>query len=453
MPRKISKIISIIIVLLVSSLSSAFSQQWQKLSGGLNNEPTRLIIDSSNNILYAYGNFNVADTIPVCYNAKWNGVKWDSLTNVCGSMSGNVFIYRDSLYLNAGKKMYKWHGANWVKFANFTWGGIVNTLANGNNLYVFGSFDSIVSGVHASKIAKWDGHSWSPLDTIKWYGGVMKCAKFYKGNLYVGGNMINKDKSIDNLAMWNGSKWLPVGNNEMTSGWGAVNDFEIFNDELYVAGVFTKAAGNPGNSIAKWDGVTWDDVGGGMTSNNAQIYDLQVYNGELYACGQFKKAGGVPSIGIAKWNGLEWCSLGQTPAFGLDFLAMAVYNNELIVGGTFITLNGDTVNHIAKWMGGNYIDTCGTLSAIKEFNPFKSIHIYPNPALNSINIEFEVRKKQPLQIELYNSLGQIMHKEECDNFSGMYKNQINISDLADGIYLLQVKVNGESLSQKFVKQQ
>ncbi|MBK5283859.1 MAG: T9SS type A sorting domain-containing protein, partial [Bacteroidia bacterium] len=129
-----------------------------------------------------------------------------------------------------------------------------------------------------------------------------------------------------------------------------VNAIAFYNGEIYAGGQFDSAGGNPIKGIARWNGTTWSDVGGGVSGVLGEvIFDLAVYNGELYAGGLFDTAGGVPANNIAKWNGISWSSLGA----GVDYYVFALlnHNGELYVGGDFNYSGSIFTNGIAKWNG------------------------------------------------------------------------------------------------------
>jgi len=214
-----------------------------------------------------------------------------------------------------------------------------------------------------------------------------------------------------------------------------VSAFAIYNDELYVAGDFRKTPsnGNPGNNIAKWDGNSWYDIGGGT---NYVINDLVVHNGELYAVGYFTEAGGVPAKQVAKWNGTEWCGFGSTFYNGVIY-TVEVYNDTLYVGGAFDNIDGYWIDYIAKWTGGNYTDTCGVLTGVKEEFEVKSeeLQIYPNPATDEIFIKgnFDV----PALFELYDITG----RKVMEQILAGINSQVNISHLSKGFYIYKIRAD------------
>lgn len=127
------------------------------------------------------------------------------------------------------------------------------------------------------------------------------------------------------------------------------------NDILYAGGVFTQAGGIPAIDIAKWDGVTWAPLGGGVLSGSG-ISSLLMQGTELIAGGTFTNIGGVLSKNIAKWDGLIWTPIGA----GLDYTGvttvstLTMYNGDLYAGGTFNVSGATTVNNIARWDGTNW---------------------------------------------------------------------------------------------------
>lgn len=157
-----------------------------------------------------------------------------------------------------------------------------------------------------------------------------------------------------------------------------VTALTVFNSDLYAAGFFTTAGGNPASRIAKWDGTAWSAVG--STGSFFPPSSLTVYNSELYA--------GYYTNMIYKWNGTSWATLtagGALPVHsmivhnselwvggdnqinryngtswatpialgsgGAHVSAFAIFNGELYAAGNFATIGGVSASSIAKWNG------------------------------------------------------------------------------------------------------
>jgi hypothetical protein len=128
---------------------------------------------------------------------------------------------------------------------------------------------------------------------------------------------------------------------------------------LYVAGSFHIMNGQPARCLAKWDGVSWSEVGGGIGLGDVQpgLSGLGVFDdgtgSKLYVAGAFSDAGGTPATNIAAWDGTQWSTLGA----GLNGLAEAfcVFDDgsgpALFMGGDFNFTGTTPLFHIAKWNG------------------------------------------------------------------------------------------------------
>jgi hypothetical protein len=139
----------------------------------------------------------------------------------------------------------------------------------------------------------------------------------------------------------------------------AVNALAVFQGELIAGGWFTMASGVPANFVARWNGSAWQPLGSGLigfltTEAMPGCNALTVYNGELIAGGAFEQAGGIPVNQIARWNGSTWQSLGGGLSggtfFGLNAVnALGVANGQLVAGGFFTTADGDISAYLARW--------------------------------------------------------------------------------------------------------
>ncbi|MBK9451975.1 MAG: hypothetical protein IPN95_21665 [Bacteroidetes bacterium] len=138
---------------------------------------------------------------------------------------------------------------------------------------------------------------------------------------------------------------------------GGVSCMVVFNNQLIVGGVFDNAGGVPTSNIASWDGSNWAALQNGLSGQlgtypsidcyplagiNGCINSLAIYNNELYAGGKFSNASGITVNNIAKWNGSSWSDVGGGIRFnnssggaGSYISSMAVYNNALHVVGLF----------------------------------------------------------------------------------------------------------------------
>jgi hypothetical protein len=430
--------------------NSIHAQNWQSLGSGTNVQVRKIYGDSVTDKLYAIGEFTVAGGLNVNHIARWDGSSWNTMG---GSDNGpdEILLHNDHIYIAGGigilsgkpiRGVGVWNGSTWDSipiqpFSDNQPTAIVFALASINNeLYIGGAFNS-VGGIPVNNLAKWNGNNWSSLFFPLSDSYIYSICE-YKGELYIGGNFYSSaypNDTIQNIMRYNGSIWKSVGGG-LHGGMDEVSSMVVFNNELYVAGTFTVAHGNPGNYIAKWDGTSWSDVGGGVIGlfgGNGQIHELKVFNNELYAGGAFSFAGGVPAQYIAKWNGTEWCGFGSV--FDNGITSLAFYKDTLYAGGGFWTIDGDSMNYIAKWTGGNFVDTCGNSTGFQTHdNLGNSISVFPNPFSNSTTIQ-TTKPLQNASLFIYDILGKQVKKMQ--NISG---NEIIITRayLQNGLYFFKL---------------
>jgi hypothetical protein len=142
--------------------------------------------------------------------------------------------------------------------------------------------------------------------------------------------------------------WLPLGDGTDR----AVRGISVASDgSIYCVGEFTQAGSVLSRGIARWDGSTWHDVGGGL-SERARALAIAATDDGVYVGGFFDSAGGQPISYIARWDGTQWHSLGS----GVNDLVttITVHDGKVYVGGAFTMAGGKTANRVAVWDGRNW---------------------------------------------------------------------------------------------------
>ena len=355
--------------------------------------------DGTGPALYAGGDFTTAGQAAAGKIAKWDGVAWSNLgagigdgpsyspATVCalavyddGSgpalFAGGLFRESDG---SPGNNVAKWDGSSWSRLGSgIDVGGAVYSLAtfddgSGLALYAGGAFHGIGGG-SAESIARWNGTSWSPLgDGIRYTqhniftSGVCAMAVFDDGGgpaLYAGGYFHTAGGApAASIAKWDGSSWSPVGGG-IVGGTPAFPDgisaLTVFDDgngsALYAGGSFGQAGGVPAIAIAKWDGVSWSAVGGGIYG---PVYAFSVLDDgggpALYCGGLFTNVGGIVARDVVRWDGASWSALGSGINNQLSNFVRALASfdsgagSSLFAGGSFTIAAGFASSRIASW--------------------------------------------------------------------------------------------------------
>ena len=89
---------------------------------------------------------------------------------------------------------------------------------------------------------------------------------------------------------------------------------------------------------------------------------------------------------------------------------------------------------------------------IKEVENINDLAIYPNPASDKVNVNFNTSTPDNFDITIYNVTGQVVYKETLNNFIGNYHNELNIADFAQGVYLMNIKSSKGAATRKVVVQ-
>ncbi len=91
-----------------------------------------------------------------------------------------------------------------------------------------------------------------------------------------------------------------------------------------------------------------------------------------------------------------------------------------------------------------------TASIGKIADVTNSLNVFPNPVRNELNVRFTLNKAEKLTIEIYNALGQKVHTVANTSFNGENTLTVNTSDLAAGIYHLNLVSQNGVTTQRFV---
>ncbi len=444
---------SIIIFMILANVSNTVSAQyWQELNMGLEQGPRVLFSDSTSNLLWAGGNFVMADSVVVNGITKWDGADWHSVGIGLPDISpiADIASFKGEIYAGgfSGNGISRWNGMNWESLNGGANGSVFSLFSTDDWLYAAGWFDTI-GGTPAHKIAKWNGTQWYSIDTTKWLASAIGCAIVYHNELYIGGNIVNWNGTIEGIARWNGQQWVSVGNG-IRGGGSLPMSFEIYMDRLIVGGRFSLGEGNPGNAIASWNGIEWSELGGGIGGQNASIRDMEIHDGSLYVVGGFSSADGIPCSGIAKWDGLKWCCLGFDSPDGNGLFSTIQHQNSLYVGGAFKVIDTDSINSVAKWIGGSYVEACGNSTSMLEGNepPHATISLYPNPANSSFTLTLPANTST-CTLKIHDITGREVAASRTYRAGDP---PVDVTHLSAGLYFVEVRVKDRVEVIKLVKE-
>ena len=232
-------------------------------------------------------------------------------------------------------------------------GGSIGDLTTWNGKLLFGGEPQIAADhdhfVSCRGFCVWDGTHWSGLGS-KFYTTNPKYFGTYQGDLVAVGTSVN----LGYVGRWNGSAWIKMGAHPHKYG-SAVQEYH---SDLYV----TDWANEEPGGIARFDGVTWQSVGTGLSYEGdpyASGLSMCLLGDSLVVGGQFDHAGPVPANNIALWDGAAWHAIGDgftgdpyTRSYEID--AVAIWNGQLVAGGFFSNSGTQPLQGAAIWNGATW---------------------------------------------------------------------------------------------------
>ncbi len=90
-------------------------------------------------------------------------------------------------------------------------------------------------------------------------------------------------------------------------------------------------------------------------------------------------------------------------------------------------------------------------NAIGSLDAISFVKLYPNPAKESFNIQIELSDIQHVDMKMLNNVGQMVWNRSKENYRAGTET-VDVSTLASGVYIVQVSVNGNMKSLRFVKE-
>jgi len=291
----------------------------------------------------------------------WSGIPhpspdelfWFQLSQFAGDLIfGGAF---SNSAVPALRNIARWDGSQWQPLGDGLPGEVHALASSGPALYAAHTVDR--TPPRRSRVSRWDGVTWTPLGTNDLLWDIpVRLAVGPDGAVY----MSSLTYGIGSLASpgllrWNGAEWESLfrGKNFQGTAGGVrtVRTFTHHEGNVFMGGIFLSAGAQVTQGIARWDGESWHDVGGGIFGHPAhRIESMHSHGGQLWAGGSFTNIGGVLSSNIAFWNGTNW----HSAADGLNDLVVTLtgWRGGIVAGGRF-THSGDLrLNHVAHWENG-----------------------------------------------------------------------------------------------------
>ena len=142
---------------------------------------------------------------------------------------------------------------------------------------------------------------------------------------------------------------------------------------------------------------------------------------------------------------------------GNVFVSTADSGNQWYLNDTAIN-NANGMSDTAHLPGSYYtmvtdpVTGCMLKSIAINYNPTNSIGltVAPNPSNGSFLLEFAFQTSDNTAVQLYDMIGQRIYDQELGAFTGIYSQQIDVTNLAAGIYVLKIIHGGNTYKEKIL---
>jgi hypothetical protein len=78
------------------------------------------------------------------------------------------------------------------------------------------------------------------------------------------------------------------------------------------------------------------------------------------------------------------------------------------------------------------------------------IHLFPNPAVDVLNIQFLMGQQENMTLGIYNTAGQLVWETTYSHFLGQFNTAIDVSSFARDLYIMRISTPSVTYTGKFV---
>jgi hypothetical protein len=145
---------------------------------------------------------------------------------------------------------------------------------------------------------------------------------------------------------------------------------------------------------------------------------------------------------------------GANIAVHHQFILPATWNeNNMHIIVMLVAPNGQIDNAgkatIAEAQVNGFIYGTSTNVGVTEIEAIDAtFKMYPNPASTNVNLTFNLLKESNVEVSVLDLSGKVIANRVYDNMNGASTINYNSSDLSQGIYLVEVTINGEKMTRR-----
>lgn len=305
-----------------------------------------------------------------------------------------------------------------------------------NKLYIGGGFNKVNNVAGYANLVCYDGTTWSSVARFlnPTFGSYQESIRAFAydsttNKLIIAENGRDASGGYDSVYEFDGTNTTVLG---AISNYGAdtgISALAFYKGSIYAGGKTTDV-------LDEYNGTSWSKVGG-FSKTDGYISSLTEYHGNLFVGGEFASI----SSDLSQYNGTTWSTVNSWVLNSPSYISsMQVYDDSLYIGGNFSDPIPPYPLHAANIV---IYGIANVTTSINNINDNFTVSVYPNPTDNIVTIggssEGEYR--------LFDISGRLIFEQK---FTG--NNNISLSRLVPGSYLLQVITTDGVINKKIVKQ-
>ena len=114
------------------------------------------------------------------------------------------------------------------------------------------------------------------------------------------------------------------------------------------------------------------------------------------------------------------------------------------------TVTGGRLNLYKALLALDTYDDCTPIGVEEVLGSGEKFDVFPNPSQGNLNLRFEVQNSTQVEFRLMNMLGSVSNRFAVSAVAGENQVEMDRSELANGIYLLEMLIDGERIGSKKV---
>ena len=326
----------------VGGLAYNDGAQWVDLTGGTDIVVRSLAVHKGD--LIASGTFESIGGVSARNIARWDGTQWHALGAGLDGPVLAIMSFQDDLYCGP----YRWDGSTWENV--FLTNDNINAMVVWHDRLIVGGEFTEAFGGPVDHVFAWDGNQ---VDTgLSGWGKEIQEFTVHDGDLIALEPVSHVfGPNPYPVRRWNGAAWNVMGG-ELLATQVHTKSLFVFRGDLYLVYKWSPIYVSKAYwETEAWDGSAWVDTTPNLTCEQASVLDDQVV-----LAGTFTRLGSVSASHIATWDGQDFSAVvtgGEGLGSGLvnrwHEVGIAARPGDLCVWGELETAGDIRAEHIIRW--------------------------------------------------------------------------------------------------------